>query len=652
MKKFIQNRFSCLWLFLILIGLLSICYTLYDSRILGEVLNHVSSNVSYREMSKDSFYTFSFESKTDTVQGIELFLQKLPNGNGSDIKISFLRNDKIIANWEIKNSDISNSETTYFPLGKKLKKCKGDTFSIEISSNAYTGAKIGLTNVEETEIPAYRLISHPLSKTIVFFLFAGILILVTFCFIYFFCWVYCKISFRTEQIFATIYIILCLVSFLAIPIFNTPDEDHHFYRIYELTQGHLISDKKITQENGRETIQVGRDFPINLCSNDFETRDVSIWDVKNHLGDKIDYTETKFSEFANTALYAPPSYLPQIIGVKVADIFTDSPLFMAYLGRIMNTITFGFLVFFAIHLAPFGKNLIAITALLPMSIQAANSLSADTMAIGIVVLFVAYILHLMYVKTSVLCKKEIILLYVLVFFLCCCKIVYVPFCLLLFLIPQNRFISRASYKKHIMITAVLIIVLSLGWLLIATSFLRGIKSNVNVNTAEQIRGILKNPIPFIMTFLRTLNANSKEYLLQFLGERMGWINIYIPSFLLYPFLIILGVEVCMDQDTGKYTFPIYLRVFLGGISVLIFLLIFVTLYGQWTPVGYRLIEGVQGRYFIPLVFPFLLAVKPVRQISYQQSSVQSTPWRSYICILTLDLTIFLILAIHALADYV
>lgn len=651
-KKFIRKRFFSLWIFLILIGLLSICYTLYDSRILGEVLNHVSSDVSYREMSKASFYTVSFESKTDTVQGIELFLEKLPTGNGSDIKISFSRNDKTIANWKINRSDVSDSETTYFPLEKKLKKCKGDIFSIEISSNDYTGVRIGISNVEGTEIPAYRLISNPLSKTIVFFLFAGILILGTFSFVCIYCWVYCKRSFRTEQIFATIYIILCLVSFLAIPIFNTPDEDHHFYRVYELTQGHFISDRQIIKENGRETIQVGRDFPINLCSNDFETRNVSIWDVKNHLGDKIDYTETKFSEFANTALYAPPSYLPQIIGVKIADIFTDSPLFMAYLGRIMNTITFGFLVFFAIRLAPFGKNLIAMTALLPMSIQAANSLSADTLAIGIVLLFVAYILHLIYVKTEVLCKKEIMLLYVLVFFLCCCKIVYVPFCLLLFLIPQKRFKSRSSYKIHIMITAILIIVLSLGWLLIATSFLRGIKSNVNVNTAEQIKGILKNPIQFIMTFLRTLKVRFKEYLLQLLGERMGWLNIYIPSFLLYPLLGILGVEVCMDQDTGTYTFPMYLRIFLAGIPVLIFLLIFVTLYGQWTPVGYQLIEGIQGRYFIPLVFPFLLAIKPIRQMHLQQSSVESIPWSSYICILALDLSIFLILAIHVLADYV
>lgn len=650
MRKLKNRNWILLWVFLVLTGILSICYTLYDSPILGEVFDHVSPDSDYREMGKGSFYTVSFQSRTDTVQGIELFLEKLPAGNGKDMTISLSRNNKKTASWHINRSEVSDSETTYFPLEKALTNCKGDTISIEISSSGYTGVKIGISSIDGKETLAYRLISDPLSKIMVFFLLAGILILGSAIFAGFY--LFRKKSFRTEQVFATIYIILCLVSFLAVPVFNTPDEDHHFYRIYELSQGHLISDKQVITENGQEVVQVGREFPKNLCPDDFETRDVSLWDVKNHLGDKIDSTETEFCEFANTALYAPPSYLPQIIGVKIADVLTDSPLFMAYLGRLMNTITFGLLVFFAIRLSPFGKNLIAITALLPMSIQAANSLSADGLAIGIVLLFVAYILYLKYTKTEVLGKKEIALLYLLIFFLCCCKIVYVPFCLLLFLIPQKRFKSRSAYKRHVVTAAVLILVLSLGWLLIATSFLGGIKANVNVNTAEQIKGILMNPIQFAMTFIRTLKVYLKEYLLQFLGERMGWMNIYIPSFLLYPFFIILGVEVCMDQDTGRQIFPTYLRVFLGGTSILIFLLIFVTLYGQWTPVGNRLIEGIQGRYFIPLVFPFLLAVKPIRRAHTQQTANRQIPWNSYTCVLILNLSVFLVLAVHVLADYI
>ena len=320
------------------------------------------SKFGYREMHDDSLYTVSFRSRTDTVQGIELFLEKMPAGNGKDIKVSLSQNNKKAAGWQISRSEVSDSETTYFPLEKALTNCKGDRISIEISSSGYTGVRIGVSSMDGTETPAYRLISDPLSKILVFFLLAGILILGSY---YFRRFLFVQEKVLPDRAGLCHYLYYSLSgSFLAIPVFNTPDEDHHFYRIYELSQGHLISDKQVTTENGQEVVQVGREFPKDLCPDDFETRDVSLWDVKNHLGDKVDSTETEFCEFANTALYAPPSYLPQIIGVKIADILTDSPLFMAYLGRLMNTVTFGLLVFFAIRLSPFGKNLIAITALL------------------------------------------------------------------------------------------------------------------------------------------------------------------------------------------------------------------------------------------------------------------------------------------------
>src|SRR5699024_12842862 len=104
------------------------------------------------------------------------------------------------------------------------------------------------------------------------------------------------------------------------------------------------------------------------------------------------------------------------------------------------------------------------------------------------------------------------------------------------------------------------------------------------------------------------------------------------------------------QYHGQHVFAFDMCVFLGVTSILTFLLVFVTLYGQWTPVGYRLIEGIQGRYFLPLIFPFLLAVKPIRRIHAQQTGNKQIPWNSYTCVLILNLSVFLVLAVHVLAD--
>ena len=48
----------------------------------------------------------------------------------------------------------------------------------------------------------------------------------------------------------------------------------------------------------------------------------AIEEFENEMAE-IDENDTKAVEFGNTALYAPVSYLPQVIGIKIADLFTD-----------------------------------------------------------------------------------------------------------------------------------------------------------------------------------------------------------------------------------------------------------------------------------------------------------------------------------------
>lgn len=94
MKKSKYRKWILLWGFLVLTGLLSICYTTLRFQNARRSFDQVSPNSGYREMHDDSLYTVSFRSRTDTVQGIELFLEKMPAGNGKDIKVSLSQNNK------------------------------------------------------------------------------------------------------------------------------------------------------------------------------------------------------------------------------------------------------------------------------------------------------------------------------------------------------------------------------------------------------------------------------------------------------------------------------------------------------------------------------------------------------------------------------
>lgn len=645
-----KKRWIPAWIGLIVLAVAFVGYMVGESRMLGNVTNQQLPTAGhYQPMRADSQYQAEFQCNVDKIRGIELFLQKVSDGNTGSVSIRLYHEEEMVQEWKIKKKDVADTETTYFPLDQVLEGCKGDILSIEVSCEKDAGIKLGTTTRENVEQPSYRIIYRVFPKSLAFAGVCGFAVAGMIAFIHYRRKIETVKKIQVEKIFLFLYIMISLFSFLAIPIFNTPDEVNHFYRIYEISKGHLISDTKEVQKDGEEYTVVGREFPEGLCPGALTTRDVSLWDIRHHWNDRLNESEKVFYEFPNTALYAPHSYIPQAVGVAVADIFTDFPVIMAYAGRVMNCAVIGLLTVLAIRLAPFGKNLIAMIALLPMSLQAANSLSADGLALAVVLLFTSYILFLRYKKKGVIGKKEIAVLYTLIVFLCCCKIVYVPFCLLLFAIPIERFKSRKSFFLHVVIAGCAIVILTFGWLAIASSFLGGIKADVNVDTAEQLKYILIHPLRFCATFFRTLEIAWMDYFMQMLGDQMGWLTIQIPPFIVFPFAFILAADVFLDNDTEGYSFKRPIRALMVGTSVFIFFLIFVTLYGQWTPVGQRWIEGIQGRYFIPLLYPLLLGIKPQRQAARNGGYV---PWNSYGVICMIDLTVFCAMLIHALGNFI
>ena len=87
------------------------------------------------------------------------------------------------------------------------------------------------------------------------------------------------------------------------------------------------------------------------------------------------------------------------------------------------------------------------------------------------------------------------------------------------------------------------------------------------------------------------------YLTEMIGSNLGWLNIPVCALLAMGYLLILVLQVSGNDDISGIRLDFPAKGILGGVSLLVFALIFVTLYGQWTAYGYDKILGVQGRYF-------------------------------------------------------
>ena len=93
---------------------------------------------------------------------------------------------------------------------------------------------------------------------------------------------------------------------------------------------------------------------------------------------------------SRVANYGPIGYLPQAAGIAVGRLFGAPPLICFYLARLANLLVAVTLLFFAIRLAPFGKQLFVLMALLPVTMMELASVSSDALTIaGAIVLHLA-----------------------------------------------------------------------------------------------------------------------------------------------------------------------------------------------------------------------------------------------------------------------
>lgn len=598
-----------------------------------------NGSLQYVTMEPDGLYTTDFTCTTDQFSGVEIFLKQENSEKHGVLNVTLHGNGGILQTWKIDWEDAGGAEPLWLQLDNTVTDGKGRDFILQMEVSEPDSFSAGMTETKNGMALSYRLFSVPdgRQKTIrTMLLWTVILLLV--CSVFFWLWGK-RNSLCPEKMFALLYVMLFLLSFLAIPIFNTPDEYSHFFRAYEISQGHMISDSHQVMENGKEKTLIGREFPDGLNAIQENNMRVTKYQVKEHEKDTLDSEQSHFYSFSNTALYAPLSYLPQALGIRLASFVTDRPIAMAYAGRICNSLLIGLVLFFAIRWIPFGKTGMAAVALMPMALQSFYSLSADGLALAAVFAMVSFVLHLRYQQEKPMSVRQKVLLYVITAFLCCCKIVYVPFCLLLFLIPPERFgKTTKEYLRYVFSAGAMILLLVFGWLAIASGLL--VEVRPGVDTAEQIVGILRHPLNFGKTFLRTMEVFCDDYLFTMLGRDMGWMNLRIPVFLLLPYLGILAYSFLRAEERQSFPMDGMTRAMLGGCSLFVFFLIFVTLYGQWTAVGYQYIEGVQGRYFLPLLVPGLLAVSSRKNSSDDEKDNSSFRWKMWLMILCTDMCVF------------
>lgn len=404
--------------------------------------------------------------------------------------------------------------------------------------------------------------------------------------------IFIKKEISTSKIFICVVPITCLIFMFVMPMFRSHDELRHWLKAYEISEGTLVS-KVIDGE-------VQSELPAAVANGvNKYWRNIKYSDVLKSMKNELDKNDKKLHSMKEVALYSPVQYLPQSLGISVTKLFTNKVMYMAYMARFFNMIFCLMLVYLAIKITPIGKKTILLISLFPLSIEAFSSMSPDGMTIGIILLFIAYVLKLKF-GDELVKKKDIVILTILSIGIALCKIVYIPIVLLMLIVPKEKF--KESKYKYITLIPIIIIsfFINLLWLKIANSFLTLSSAGDSSNKVTQI---LKNPIKYLQTVLYTINYYGDSYVNTLFGSVLAW-GEYVKLYYIVPFTF--GMLFLFDSTTSKSLknkFNKFDIILIVCICIVIVGLIFTSLYVQWTDANEsNTIQGVQGRYFIPIMF--------------------------------------------------
>ena len=295
------------------------------------------------------------------------------------------------------------------------------------------------------------------------------------------------------------------------------------------------------------------------------------------------------------------SYIPQSIGIFFGKIFTDNIYLLAYFGRLFNFIFFILVYYLTIIYAPIKKISLYFIAFLPMTLQEAISLSVDPIVIACSFLLLSLCLDIKYRREEdkIITLKEILLIYLLTIFVAGSKIVYLPICFIILIIPKQKF----KYNKLFYIIPILTIsiLINIIWMKISLSY-SSPNPEMNSNNSQQIHFILNNIFDYLFIFLKTIFKEYKFYIRSMIGRDLAWYNIHISDISYYIFLGLLTLLLLFENNNKSKEINIKIKCIIFIIILLTIGLMFTAIYVNWSPVGNNIIVGIQGRYFLPILF--------------------------------------------------
>lgn len=387
---------------------------------------------------------------------------------------------------------------------------------------------------------------------------------------------------------------------------NGWDEQIHFNTAYQLS----FSGEMIETNN---TIQMMQERIPQNAYNTYEEKELYTQYLNNNFSAGVETVERTIRWS-----YKQTGYVIQVFAVWLGQILNLSFNNLYMFGRFFNLCTYLFLMFLSIKLVPKRKNMILALALIPTQIYIASTYTYDAVINGFLMLGFVFWLKIIWEENT---EKTIVYLLGSIFsFLIgsLSKAIYIPLVLLCCCVPKNKFHSLKQYYVFwgVIISGCILVILSFAFPVIKLTAtnqvgMMGDSRGGNTDVVLQLRSILKQPLGYVSMLGKEIIQSAGKFLLGNEGlanfGRMrelpeDFMCIMVPWFLVASF-------VKKDENNINISFGSKMVLLAAILTIIIF--IWSAMYLVYTPIGLNQINGVQARYYFPLLAPLIIVLDKI-----------------------------------------
>jgi hypothetical protein len=406
------------------------------------------------------------------------------------------------------------------------------------------------------------------------------------------------------RIFLLIAPILYAAYALLTPPFQSPDEHQHLFRAWQLSDGAIIGERRgdVAGSVLPGGLVVAAEREIGTAAPHLLNRPMEQRGLGELRSTPIDAAAPRFTNFF-LVVYSPAGYGPQVAAVAAGRAAGASVETIVLFGRLLNAALAIALIALAIRLTPWGATVMLWTGLLPMTAAISASLGQDGLAIGGTCLLLALCFRTVaaaqsrptaFAATAMVAAAVAI-----------GKVVYLPLALLgVDPVRRDRGRLQIAFASLIPLVAALLLIATWQWL---TSPLQ-IPSKPGLPTiGQRLLMIAGDPSTLIDPLWSTLTNR--------LGTvagstfTFGWLSVGPDVRSMHITAIALIAVFAAGDPTGQAP-SVGRRIWLALLAFGSATLIILAMLFFYTFPGDRYVDGLQGRYFIPVATVLLIALLP------------------------------------------